>query len=184
MTSLSREVRLFNAKKGYFYFHLMVCEIFLKGQHHRSEKEKLRATINLSLFNSLKPDLVLSAARYLGQLESVYIMEEKGLALSLVRSLKQLWNVLEPHKPPLAPEVTMEERYISLNSCCYCKHKQVTSFGQLKEGRACDRSCYPQSMTMRIRSQEIKRMGRVQSTKHNHSKLRQRESGKNYTLIL
>lgn len=66
MTSLSREVRLFNAKKGYFYFHLMVCEIFFKGQHHRSEKEKLRAPINLSPLNSLKPDLVLSAARYLG----------------------------------------------------------------------------------------------------------------------
>lgn len=42
MTSLSREVRLLNAKKGYFYFHLMFCEtFFFKGQHHGRKKEEL-----------------------------------------------------------------------------------------------------------------------------------------------
>lgn len=45
MTSLSTEVRLVNAKKGYFYFHLMVCRFF-KGQHSGSKKEKLFKNIS------------------------------------------------------------------------------------------------------------------------------------------
>lgn len=65
MTSLSREVRLLNAKKGYFYFHLMFCEIFFFLEVKRRNYLR-RAPTNLSPLNSLKPDPILLAASYLG----------------------------------------------------------------------------------------------------------------------
>ena len=49
MTSSSREIRLFNAKRGYFYVHLMVCRIF-KGQHHGSKKRNSEELSQISLF--------------------------------------------------------------------------------------------------------------------------------------
>ena len=58
MTSLSREIRLFNAKKGYFYVHLMVYRIF-KGQHHGSKKRNSEELSQISLL-IIASSLILS----------------------------------------------------------------------------------------------------------------------------